>query len=136
SDQHAYGVLPTGHDAETGERRRHADLAPACRTRAPPCAGSSADPVLVDTLQWHYVERGPTPGGTDAKMEAAMASIRVRHAQDPSGLDRIVARSRLPGRAEVLGAAQGIRLMFDSLADSARRGDIPGMSAAVEAYLE
>lgn len=137
SDQHQFGINPTGHYRQNGARRIHADLSPACKETAPaPCARDPVDHDLADTLQWRYVAQGRTPGGTDPKMDAALAAIDRMHARDTVLLDRVAARSTLPLRAELLVARDSLDTLFGQLADSAMRNSSAGMSAAAKAYME
>ena len=137
SDQHQFGVIDTDHYRRNGERRIHSDLSPACKAQAPePCARDPVDHALAATLQWRHVERGRTPGGTDAKMEAALAAVERMHAREPALLDRMTARSPLPMRAEVLVARDTVEVLFDRFADAAKRDATAGMSAVARAYLE
>lgn len=137
SDQHRGGLWPTAAYRRNGERESHTDLAPACRELPPaPCLRDAVDFRLSDTLEWSNVARGPTPGGSDAKMDAALTAIDRMHARDITLLDRVAASTQFPGRAQVLVATQGIGEMFDQLAESARRGDFNGMSVAARMYGE
>lgn len=137
SDQHLYGLWPKGRYLRSGERGMHTDLAPTCGVSAiDTCTRAPVDYRLADTVDWRHVERGPTPGGSDAKMDAAMASIRDMHARHPGRLERVAAHSRAPLRAQALEASQDIGDLFDRLADAARRGDLPGMSAVVRVFVE
>jgi hypothetical protein len=137
SDQHQLGVIDTGHYRRNGERRTHADLSQACRVRvSDPCKRDPVDHELAATLQWRHVERGPTPGGTDAKMDAALAAIHRMHAREPTLLDHVTARSSLPMRAEVLVARDTVEGQFDRLSDAAERRGAESMGLVARAYLQ
>lgn len=137
SDQHQLGVIDTVHYRRNGERRIHSDLSPACKVAAPhPCARDPVDHDLAASLQWRYVERGRTPGGTDPKMDAALAAIQRMHARDPTLLDHVAARSSLPMRAEMLVAGNSVEVLFDQLVDAAKRQGTASMSVVAKAYLE
>ncbi|MBB6600014.1 DUF2235 domain-containing protein [Luteimonas sp. MC1825] len=137
SDQHQLGVIDTGHYRRNGERRIHDDLSPGCAVLArDPCARDPVDHALAASLPWRYVERGRTPGGTDPKMDAALAALDRMHAREPTLLDHVAARSTLPMRAEVLMARNTVEVLFDRLADAAKRQGTASMSAVADAYLQ
>jgi len=137
SDQHLMGLWPTSAHGRSGGRLMHTNMAPGCEVAAPvQCQRDPIDHELAASFEWRYVQPARAPGGTDAKMDAAMAAIRAMAAREPSFLDRAVARSRIPARAEALAVAQDGGDLFDRLADAARRGDVPGMSAVVRAFVE
>ncbi|MBB1473771.1 DUF2235 domain-containing protein [Luteimonas sp. MC1782] len=137
SDQHQLGVIDTGHYRRNGERRIHDDLSPGCTVPArDPCARDPVDHALAASLPWRYVERGRTPGGTDPKMDAALAALDRMHAREPTLLDHVAARSTLPMRAEVLVARNTVEVLFDRLADAAKRQGTASMSAVADAYLQ
>jgi hypothetical protein len=137
SEQHQLGLIGTNHYRSTGERRIHTELSAACR--APSVAACTRDPVdheLAATVQWRHVTRGRTPGGTDPKMDLALAAADRMHARDPSLLETVAARSSLPARAELLVARDHVEAMFDQFFDAARSNSAAGMRAVAMAYAE
>lgn len=136
SDQHQYGIFSTDYYRESGQRRIHADLAPGCNATQQPCTRKPVDHDLAATAQWRYVERGLAPGGTDPKMQAALAAIDTMHAREPSLLDRAAAASTVPMRAEVLVAKDRVGELFGDFVESAKRNSVQGMLRAVQAYSE
>lgn len=133
SDQHKGGIWPTGGWRRDGERGMHTNLGPSCLET--PCFREPIDYRLADELQWQRVERGRTPGGSDAKMETALAAVRQMHERFPTWLDRTMAKSPGLAPAEVLTARDGVREMFDRLVESADQGNDFAMSAVTRAYL-
>lgn len=137
SDQHLMGLWPMSAYARDGERLMHTNMAPGCKVTAPvQCQRDPIDHELAASFDWSHVEPGRPPGGSDAKMDLAMASIRTMHARDPGRLEQIAAHSRVPLRAEALAAVHDVGAMFDRLAESATRGDLPGMSMVVRTFVE
>ncbi len=137
SDQHLWGLWPTGSHARTGERLMHTRTAPGCEVATPvQCQRDLIDYELAASFEWNHVQPGRVPGGSDARMDAARAAIRTMYAREPSFLDRAVAGSRMPVRAELLAAAQDGGDLFDRLANAAMRRDLPGMAAVVRVFVE
>jgi len=128
SEQHLLGLWPDGASRLDGGQGVHQNLGPSCRMIEPtPCTRSPIDYRIADDLRFEYLNVGRHPGGTDAKMEAAMAAADEMYRRDPGLLDSAVTHTRLPGRAQVLQKSQELGELFDELVESARRRDFQGM---------
>jgi hypothetical protein len=135
SDQHQYGLPPTSHFRTHGERRVHTDLGPGCEVKKP-CTREAVDHRLAATVQWRNVQRGPTPGGTDAKMESAIAAVeRAERKLGTSMLDRALAASGMPFRAEALVMKSRLVDQFDGLMTGVEEERDNAVKLVVRAYL-
>lgn len=135
SEQHLYGMWTDFLYQFKGQRTLHQNLGPSCRKLVPaPCTRDPVDHRLADTLKFEYVHVGRNPGGTDAKMEAAMAAVEKMYRRDPGVLDAVATYTRLPGRAQLLQQSQDLGELFEGLVDSARRNDLPGMKEAAALF--
>lgn len=136
SEQHLYGLYPDRHYARRGERLAHTGLSPECAPQTVACTRERVDYRLAERFEWHYFQPARPPGGTDRRMDDAMAALDAMHGRRTTLLDSAVAHTRVPARAQVLGTVQDTGSLFERLAESARRGDLPGMAAVTRAFVE
>ncbi|MGY1458154.1 phospholipase effector Tle1 domain-containing protein [Luteimonas sp. A534] len=138
SEQHLLGLWPDYGYQAVGGRIMHQKLGPSCRQVASPdqCLREPVDPRLADGLTYKHVEVSRHPGGTDAKMETAMAALDAMYKREPGLIDSAVTHTRIPMRAQALARINDFDLdtAFQQLATSAMRHDAVGMRVATRLY--